>query len=177
MNRQNSRLPFTLFAVLLSLSLIVIPPLLVQAQSNPNTVFKPPGSGAPDDTRGAGSRDGGRCAEDEFTEGVSRFQVFMPIYSQTSVERPTFSVYIPRTMAKKLFFSLKDAKEDYYYETTISLPSQAGRFSLKLPADAPGIETNKEYTWSLGLVCKQIFDPNDPMLQGVIQKVQTNRAI
>lgn len=110
-------------------------------------------------------------------EGGRGFTALMPAYNETNTERPTFSLYIPQTVANQLFFSLKDSEENYYYQTTISLPDKAGEFRLQLPADAPTMEMNKEYTWSVGLICQQAFDPSDPMLTGVIKRVGENQNI
>ncbi|MCL1467311.1 DUF928 domain-containing protein [Argonema galeatum] len=165
-----------LFAMFIGLQMIVAPPVMAQSElfinTNSNTIFKPPKDGTPDDTAGAGSRNGGRCAEDELVEGLSGFKVLIPSYSQSISERPVFSVYIPKTVAKKIFFSLRDANESYYYQTILSVPISPGEFTFELPEDAPRMESNKEYTWFLGLVCEQNFDPNDPMLQGVIRVME-----
>lgn len=139
-------------------------------------VFKPPEDDAPDDTRGAGSRDTARCPEDDLTEDGPDFRVFLPVFTQIDVERPTFSAYIPPTKAKKLFFSLKDAEESYYYETTFSLPSAPGLLDFQLPKEAPILESDKEYIWSLGLICQQDINPNDPMRQGVIKKIEPKKS-
>lgn len=137
-------------------------------------VFKPPKDDAPDDTRGAGSRDTGHCADDPLIENQTGFQVFMPVYSEINTDRPSFLVYIPQTTATKLFFSLKDTEEKYYYETTISIPNVPGKFSFELPSEAPVIEPEKEYTWSLVLICDRYLAANDPIVQGVIRKVEIN---
>ncbi|HEY9833322.1 MAG TPA: DUF928 domain-containing protein [Stenomitos sp.] len=175
MNRSNFRLFLTLFPAIVLLELVISPSLAVPPQpfehfkSNPS--LPPPKGDAPDDTAGGSSRDGAYCSEDSVIEGGRGFTALMPAYSETNAERPTFSLYIPRTVAKKLFISLKDSEENYYYQTTILLPEQSGEFRLRLPADAPTMEMNKEYTWSVGLICQQVFDPTDPMLTGVIKRV------
>lgn len=138
------------------------------------SVFKPPKNDAPDDTRGAGSRDTGHCAGDESMQDGTGFQVFLPVYTEVSTERPTFLVFIPQTQAQKLFFSLKDSEEKYYYETTILIPNISGEFRFELPSDGPRIETNKDYTWSLALICDRTLAASDPILRGVIRKVEIN---
>lgn len=141
--------------------------------------FKPPddGAGAPDDTVGAGSRDGGYCLEDEVVRGAPGFTALMPARSQTDSERPTFSLHVPPTVARAIFFSLKDAEEDYYYQTTIPLPDTPGELSFPLPEEAPALETGKEYVWSFGLMCRENIDPNDPIVNGSIRRVEGDRAI
>jgi hypothetical protein len=180
MPRSNFHLFVTLFSLTLSLEVAVLPSLAAQTETfkspNSDTTLPPPKSGAPDDTAGGSSRDGGYCTQDNVAEGSRGFSVAMPAYSETNAERPIFSVYIPQTTAKKVFFTLKDVEEDYYYKTTILLPNQSGQFKFQLPADAPAIKTNKEYRWSVGLVCQQAFDPSDPTLTGVIKRVEHNKV-
>ncbi len=180
MRQSNFRLFVTLLSLSFSLQGAILPSLAAQTQplTSPtsDTTLPPPKSGTPDDTAGGSSRDGGYCSQDTVAEGSRGFSVAMPAYSETNAERPIFSVYIPQTTAKKVFFSLKDAEEDYYYKTTILLPNQSGQFEFQLPADAPAIKTNKEYRWSVGLVCQQAFDPSDPTLTGVIKRVEHNKV-
>jgi hypothetical protein len=178
MNRSNFCLILPLFSVIVLLELVISPSLAVPTRpfehpkSNPS--LPPPKGDAPDDTAGGSSRDGASCNKDSVMGGGRGFTALMPAYSETNAERPTFSLYIPQTVAKKLFISLKDSDENYYYQTTILLPEQSGEFRLQLPADAPTMEMNKEYTWSVGLICQQVFDPTDPMLTGVIKRVGQN---
>jgi Domain of Unknown Function (DUF928) len=178
MNRSKFCLFLTLLPVILLLELAISPSLALPPQrfehlkSNPS--LPPPKGDAPDDTAGGSSRGGAYCSDDSAIQRGRGFTALMPTYSETNTERPTFSVYIPKTVAKKVFFSLKDSDENYYYQTTISLPDKAGEFRLQLPADAPTMEMNKDYTWSLGLVCQQVFDPTNPMLIGVIKRVKQN---
>lgn len=92
-----------------------------QAVQNSNNTqgSVPPGEGSPDETTGAGTRDGGYCENDNLTEGEPGFSVLMPVNNQPIAQRPTFSLYIPETVAKKIFFSLKNAEneEEYDYQT------------------------------------------------------------
>lgn len=176
MSWSNFRLFLTLFSLALSLKVAILPSLAAPTQpfTSPNsgTTLPPPKGDAPDDTAGGSSRDGGYCRQDNVAESSRGFSVAMPAYTETTVERPIFSFYISQTTAKKVFFSLKDTEEEYYYKTTILLPGKSGEFTLKLPADAPAIKTNKEYTWSVGLICQQALDPSDPTLTGVIKRVE-----
>lgn len=179
MNRSNSRLFLILFPVILLLELAISPSLAIPTQpfeqSNSAPSLPPPKGDAPDDTAGGSSRDGAFCSQDAARQSDRGFAVLMPTYTETNTERPTFSLYIPQTVAKKLFFSLKDSEENYYYQTIILLPDHSGKFRFQLPVDAPTMKTNTEYTWSLGLICQQVFDPTDPMLTGVIKRVGQNQ--
>ncbi|NER22721.1 MAG: DUF928 domain-containing protein [Symploca sp. SIO1C2] len=174
MNWHNNRFPLSLFALTVSLGVTIAPSLVAQTQpltTSSNVSIKAPGSDSPVYTVGGGSRHGGVCAADKVAGEAFGFQVLMPAYSETSKDRPSFSLQVPQTVATKVFLSLRDANEDYYYQTTISLPKAPGQFNFSLPADAPVIETNKEYTWFVGLVCNQALEPNDPTIQGVIKRV------
>lgn len=180
MSGSNFRRLLTLLPIILSFNVAMLPSVAAQTKPlnnpNANATLPPPKDGTPDDTAGGSSRDGGYCTQDNIAEGSRGFSIAMPAYTETNSERPIFSVYIPQTTAKKVFFTLKDADEEYYYKTTISLPDQSGQFRFQLPSDAPTIKMNKEYTWSVGLVCQQAFDPNDPTLTGVIKRVEHNQV-
>lgn len=146
---------------------------------SPSNAFQPPDddAGAPDDTVGAGSRDGGHCIEDEVAQGKPGFTALMPARAQTHSERPTFLLHVPPTVARAVFFSLKDAEEDYYYQTSVPLPDTPGELSFPLPEEAPALEIGKEYVWSFGLMCRENIDPNDPTLNGSIRRVEGDRVI
>ncbi len=180
MNWYNHRLPLAVFTLTLSLTLIIAPRIVAQTNqlesNSPNVTITPPGDNTPVNTVGAGTRNGGSCPQDQITEESLGFQVLMPPYSETTEERPNFSLQVPNTVAKKVFLSLRDVTEDYYYQTTIFLPTNPGQFNFSLPADAPVIETNKEYTWFLSLICNQDVEPNDPTLGGVIKRVEPDAA-
>ncbi|HBB32055.1 MAG TPA: hypothetical protein DDZ80_07735 [Cyanobacteria bacterium UBA8803] len=167
---QNLPLPLTLLCAVLSLELATAPSLLAQTQLIDATqvwlTFKPPKQGTPDKTASGATR--GECLGDNLP-AHERFSSLMPAYSETEAERPTFAVYIPHTAAQKVFFSLRDASEDYYYETEILLPATPGTYRLQLPANAPALVSHKTYQWSLSLICGQSVDPNDPLIGGVIQ--------
>ena len=160
----------SIVGIALSLQLVVVPDLIAQSESiNPEVwvTFDPPkpGKGTPSDTTGGASR--GNCPGDEVMDDQG-LSALMPTYSETDVERPSFAVYLPKTGANKVFFSLKDADEDYFYQAQITLPQTPGTYRLELPANAPAIDANTQYQWSLGLMCGQAVDPNDPRVGGTI---------
>ncbi|MEQ8959071.1 MAG: DUF928 domain-containing protein [Coleofasciculus sp. C2-GNP5-27] len=159
----------SLFGIALSLDVLVGSDLMAQSDSI-NTqlwvTFDPPKEGTPYDTTGGASR--GTCPGDELMDNES-LSSLMPSHSETDVERPSFAVYLPKTGAKQVFFSLKDADEDYFYQTQLPLPKTPGTYRLELPTDAPAIDSNIEYQWSIGLICGQAVDPNDPRVSGMIR--------
>ncbi|MFP4120198.1 DUF928 domain-containing protein [Coleofasciculus sp.] len=172
------RFALILLSITLSLELAIVPSLVAHTQAvtdpNNNEPFTPPGDDSPEgDTKGAGTRDCGHCTQDEVAEGTPGFSVLMPVESETIAPRPTFSLYIPETVARKVFFSIKDAEEEYDYQTIITLPKTGSEFSFLLPEDAPDLKTNTPYQWSISLICQQSLDPNDPTLTGVIERVES----
>jgi len=175
------RLPVSLFPLTLSLGVAITPGLVAQTlttdTNNSKVIFEPPGEGAPSITVGAGTRSEKYCAGDEVAKAQPGFMAVMERYSETSEEYPRFWVHIPQTVAKNVFFSLSDASQDYYYQMKISLPSEPGVYSFRLPADAPAIETNKEYVWFLGLICDQDLTPDDYTLGGVIKRVEPHSVL
>lgn len=123
--------------------------------------WTPPNRGAPTQTEGAGTRDGGTCFEGE-TMPNPPLTALMPINSLalTVAERPTFFVYIPPTSAPTAEFVLKDENEEDVYKTTLTLPGKSGIMMVSLPNTVKPLETGKTYRWYFDLVCnsgKRIF--------------------
>lgn len=187
MDGQNGRLSIKLFSVSLSLKLMLLAglPTLVQAQSAsviPSTTvasvtFEPAGDEQPDDTAGGASRDGGICSQDAQV-GPSVTPLRPATDSELTVaEHPTFFVYVPQTSANKALFVLKDEAENYYYEKTISISRTAGIVSFKLPDDAPALEIGKTYQWSFVVICGEAIRPDNPGVEGRIQRVAANPAL
>ncbi|MGB7441470.1 MAG: DUF928 domain-containing protein [Coleofasciculaceae cyanobacterium] len=193
MTKQQYRLPLALFTVSLFLPIFLLTnqpsqgqeslEVVTQTQSSPipskvNVTFKPPGKSKPDYTVGGASRDSGRCPEDvrDFSPTLTGL---MPDNQQglSVAERPTFFVYVPATDAKKAFFSIKDKNEDYYYQTSVSLPSTPGIISFQLPVDAPVLEIGKDYDWSFVMICGQALRPGDPEVRGIVKRIEQTPAL
>lgn len=170
---QNLSVPLTLFSLALSLELVTASSLMAQtpplASQDFWTNFVPPKNGTPDNTASGATR--GECPRDNIPESQG-FSSLLPQYIETNAARPTFSVHIPKTVAQKALFTLRDTNENYSYEREILLPDTPGSYSFQLPADAPAINANNKYQWSLNLICGQTVDPNDPRVGGVIQSVE-----
>ncbi len=141
-------------------------------QTRSQVIFEPPGDREPDNTAGGASRDGGRCPQDAAVESPA-ITPLTPATSQglTVAEHPTIFVYVPETSAQTAFFSLRDREEDYYYQSTLPLPSTPGIVSVELPADAPALEVGKDYYWSFVTVCGTSLSVDDPRVEGQIQRL------
>jgi len=174
-------LQFLSVGLFVKLLLVVSLPVPLQAETTPlsetiSATFTP--EGAPKDSAGGASRDGGVCPNDmsELGTSVTPFQLATN-HGFTVAERPTFFVYVPTTVAQEAVFILKDETEEYFYQKTVSLPQQKGLVSFKLPLDAPNLEMGKTYQWSFLLICGQSLRPDSPKVDGQIQRIQPDPAL
>jgi Domain of Unknown Function (DUF928) len=158
-------------------TLIAIPLLSLPSMAGRIT-FKPPGEPAPKDTAGGASRNGfgetTACSSARTGIGKS-VTVVLPKTTNigfTLTEHPTVFVYIPQTTARKAFFSVQDQDNNNVYQTDINLPSQSGVMQLKLPPNAPGLKTNKNYKWSLVMIYTADLEPDSPFVSGWIRRVE-----
>lgn len=191
MTWQRYYIYISLFLLSLLLNILPSEGLSVQAQeiapsrslSSRSIVtvrFSPPPTGEPPlpgNREGGGTRDGG-CPQDAKGLNLAITSV-MPATQQglTVAERPTFFVYVPKTAAKQALFVLKDKNEDYYYETTLPMPKQAGILRVNLPDEASGLEVGKTYHWSFLMICGEQVMPDSPGVQGVIRRVKPNGTL
>lgn len=174
-------LKFLSVGFFVKLLLVISLPVPLQAETAPlsetiSATFTP--EGAPKDSAGGASRDGGVCPNDmsELETSATPFQLATN-HSFTVAERPTFFVYVPTTVAQEAVFILKDETEEYFYQKTVSLPQQKGLVSFKLPLDAPNLEMGKPYQWSFLLICGQSLRPDSPKVDGQIQRIQPDPAL
>lgn len=148
-------------------------------QSTISVTFEPPGEGEPDDTRGAGSRNGGRCPLDLEVKDP----YVMPLMPGTSsgltiASRPTLFVYVADTAAKTANFALYlEGSPNEIYQKAIPLTATPGIVRIDFPEAAPALEIGQKYEWDFSLVC----DPNDPSadywLSGSITRTLPNPKI
>ncbi|HEY9300480.1 MAG TPA: DUF928 domain-containing protein [Phormidium sp.] len=183
---------FSLFAVTLSLELIIAPSLLSSVKAESNSVnqsqtiqsslgadvtFEPPGSGKPDDTAGGASRGGG-CPQEVISTGGCVVPL-MPGNKDglTVTGRPTFFVFVPQNSAKEVFFSLVDENNKNLYQTKIQLIGKSGILQFTVPENAPPLEIGKNYRWTFIVIGEQGLRPDSPGVQGVIRRVEPNSAL
>ncbi len=175
---------------LLLLHLLLLQGMTSQAQAQPGSrssgspehssqiMFRPPGNGAPDNTVGGGTREGGVCSQ-SVTEPNPGFMPVLPKtgHGLTAADRPTFFAYVPSTVAQTVFFSIQGEDSDYYYQKTFALGGASSIISVTLPADAPPLEVGKQYRWSFVLQCNAQLRPDDPMVEGRVQRIALTPAI
>lgn len=172
---------FRILPLTLSLGFLVTPSLPTHAQSKlgirsasiPQRIifqenFEPPGEGEPQDTSGAGSRDGLRCSQDE-----QPIRPLMPKrnYGLTLEEHPSIFVDLPETSARQVVLTFQDETGESYERAFLPIADRTGIVSFTLPADKPPLAVGKNYQWSLVVVCGETVQPDDPIFRGWVQRV------
>lgn len=93
----------------------------------------------------------------------------------TAAARPTFMAYVDQTSAQQVFFSLKNEDESYFFEMTMSLPSdEPGLVKFDLPENAPALEIGEQYRWSVAVICGSKLGPDSPWASGWVQRVESD---
>ena len=136
--------------------------------------FDPPGDGAPQDTSGAGSRDGLKCPQDE-----QPIRPLMPQrnYGLTLEERPSIFIDLPKTSAKQVVLTFRDEAGNSYERAYLPISDRTGIVSFTLPNEKPPLAVGKNYQWSLIVVCGETVQPDDPIFKGWVQRAARTSAL
>ena len=169
-------LPLTLSVPLfltLSLPALAQPELENRSTTLPESIifqenFEPPGNGEPENTSGAGSRDGLRCSPDE-----QPIRPLMPKrnYGLTLQEHPPIFIYLPKTSAQQVVLVFRDETGESYERAFLPINARTGIVNFTLPNEKPPLEVGKNYQWSLAIVCGETVQPEDPTFKGWVQRV------
>ncbi|MBD2180408.1 DUF928 domain-containing protein [Planktothrix sp. FACHB-1355] len=191
MSSPKNFLPLTIFSLALSSQILLSLGIAKQSQAkfipsneNHNQLkslieinFDPPSDGKPSDTAGGASRspDGKVCPQDA-KANTPWIAPLMPTTTQakTAAKHPTLFVYMPETSARKVFFTLRDETKKNIYRTMLTITGQAGIVSIKIPDEAPELETGKNYKWYFVVVCGNTVRPDSPGVEGEIRRVEPN---
>jgi Domain of Unknown Function (DUF928) len=172
-------LRFTSIPILIAAShLLAISPTIAQPQFPVQQAFDPPGSGAPPETHGAGSRTGQSCPDQE--EPV---RSLMPIErGVTFSDRPAIAIALPESSPiRQAVLTFRDEQEQIHAQITLPVILKKGITRLQLPASTPPLVVGKAYRWSVVMICGETVQPDDPILSGWLQrlpkKLQMARAI
>ncbi len=147
--------------------------------SRAGVTFKPPGAQAPKRSSGGASRDGNICG---FTSKASKNVTLTPLIPTTNIgltvaEHPRIFVYVPGTKAQKALFTLEDDGGKTYYQTTLNLPQKQGVMEVKVPTSVPALQKDKNYKWSLVMICTEELETDSPWVGGWIRRVEDNRTL
>jgi len=130
--------------------------------------FSPPGKPAPGQTYGGASRDGACFTEDNYIEYKSLWP--SQEIGLTIAGHPTLFAYIPQTSAQQVLLSIKDEADNLHYRQYLPLKAHGGVVGVQIPQNAPPLQLEKNYRWSLQIVCNQ-DDPDHPETFGWIRRV------
>ncbi|MEO1429966.1 MAG: DUF928 domain-containing protein [Cyanobacteria bacterium J06633_8] len=172
--KNKSLFKLILVAIGCFLTISLIPIWISPAQAR--IKFTPPVKSAPTGPSTAGSsRDRGSCAIGKASSKNTSIVKLLPKSNigLTAKERPSIMVYIPATTARKAFFSVQDENFNHHYQATLDLPEEAGIMEIKLPADAPALATGKKYQYSLAVICGEYLEPDDQLISGWIERVES----
>lgn len=192
MTQQKIFSHLRLFALSLSLGIIIVPSFLTKVRAQSEAVsqsqsivgtsiaritFEPPGEGKPDDTAGGASRGDG-CPQEILAVGRCVTPLMPAIKNSLTVaEHPTFFVYVPQTSAREIFFGLVDENNNSHYQIKIPIESKSGILSFKLPDNAPPLEIGKNYRWTFIIVGDQGLRPDSPGVRGEIRRISPNAEL
>ena len=96
----------------------------------------------------------------------------------TTTEYPRFFWYMPKTTASSAEFSLHEVGENranlsLIYRTTFKITGETGIVSLTLPSDVtiPKLLVNKDYRWSVSIICNPDYRQNDVEVNGWVRRI------
>ncbi len=156
---------------------------LVQAQSLPNTKtwqisqqFKPKVDNKRNPTTDGGATRGISCL-------INKQESLIPLtpadlVGLTLEKHPTFFWYQPNSTGKFLKFTiLADGKTENLYESKLAIPNEAGIMSFTLPKNAPELEINRTYQWSVTLVCDPDDSSGDTWMNAWVERIQPDDSL
>jgi hypothetical protein len=163
MNKSTFLLSINLSIPLTSLSLSLATPLYAQIEP-------PAGSPAPASTTSGGTRPTQACLK-SIPKVPQRLIVLNPskTIGFTRSDQPTLFIYIPRNEAQALEFSLFDEQKRGLYQTTLSIQNQSGLIHVPFPSDAPKLIKQKNYYWTVAVICNVNDRTEDQIIGGWIQ--------
>ncbi len=140
--------------------------------------FEPPAEDMPIRTTGGASRTISQCV-DQLEYGNIPFSALLPASTQglTAASHPTILAYLPETDAQKVFFSWRDENDQDHYQAILPINNRSGIISLNLPENAPPLEVGKNYQWAIAIMCNDRLQPDSPMVQGQVKRVELASAI
>jgi len=133
--------------------------------------FEPPGDDAPQETSGAGSRDGGACTA---SEPSIRALVPDSGFGLTQAERPTVFAQVPATSAQQVALIVTDEAGNYYERAFLPIATQDDVAAFTFPSEFAPLSVGTNYRWSVVVVCGETVQPDDPVLSGWIQRSDTD---
>ena len=140
--------------------------------------FDPPAENMPKSSMGGASRTINQCVNEAQNSAIP-FSALLPTSTQglTAASHPTILAYLPETSAQKVFFSWRDENDRDHYQAILPIEKKAGIISLSLSENAPPLEVGKNYQWALGIMCDDRLQPDSPLVQGQVKRVELESTI
>ncbi len=165
-----------MLAVRLSIAALAISVFPTQIQAQPYPVlqakigFPPaPNRGAPERTRGAGSRK-------PTCDGLEVKIPLTPLMPENNVgttiaPNPTIYVYVPEFHNKEAEFLIIDQEaEKVVYQTRFRIRNTPGIVKITLP-NTVELKSDKNYLWHLGIICNPNDQEADEVITGWIERI------
>jgi Domain of Unknown Function (DUF928) len=129
----------------------------------------------PERTVGGGRRDRGLCPQDTQVTGQSMIALSPTLTpGHTAVPHPTLLISLPKTQATQAEISLFDRQHQGVYQTKVVLPKTPAVIAFTIPADAPALLPDHDYTWTFALICDPKHRRRDQLISGQIRRVALN---
>lgn len=142
--------------------------ILIASMPSEAVMFRSPGKPAPSQSVGGASR--GECFSENRTIDYKSLLPKQEV-GLTIAERPTLFVYVPQTSAEQVLLTIRNGEDNsIHYRTYLPLTVNGGVVSITIPEDSPALELEKDYIWSLQIVCHE-DDPAHPETIGWIRRV------
>lgn len=137
------------------------------SQESKRTVltYVPPNRGAPKATLGAGSRG---CVQS--LPMSLRLLVPNDHIGLTTSGHPTFAWYVSEALVVPMEFALIEPGVPEPLFVTQVTANRKGTFAVKLPKSLAAIAANKQYRWSVSLICNPRRRSNDVYVQSWIER-------
>lgn len=138
--------------------------------------FEPPAEDMPKTSMGGASRTSSQCFAEDST---LPFSALLPASSQglTATSHPTILAYLPETSASKMFFSWRDEENQDHYQAILPIENSGAIVNFTLPESTPDLEVGKSYQWAIGVMCGDRLQPDSPMIQGQVKRVELTSEI
>jgi hypothetical protein len=148
-------------------------PVIANPQFPVYQAFDPPGSGAPPETHGAGSRSDQTCPNQS-----EPIRSLMPIErGVTFSDRPAVAIAVPEnSLVRQAVLTFRDEQEQIHAQVTLPVVAKQGIARLQFPPSTPPLNVGKAYRWSVVMICGDTVQPDDPILTGWLQRLPKKLA-
>ena len=98
---------------------------------------------------------------------------------RTVSEYPVFFFYLPQTEAPEAEFVLKDENGNQIYQTILKINNSSGVIGVSIPANknVSPLQVDKNYRWSVALICDAIDRSADVLEEGIVRRVELSADI